>query len=590
MRLFRHRYTILLSALTGILILGCRQEELPSDPSEGSRVAMALGNEKSGRAHFEDKNGTASFVWDTGTDMIAVISKSGSIASWDGGSFHSPMSIYLLDPEAPNKVNRATSTRSLAADASAPGDGFYCLSPVNGSSLCQMSESSAEVAVEFSMPALFEQSASEHLEEFEKYCFIHGESTVLSAPSPSDKNFYAKTTYFRAIPATFRFNIKNNTENSLNMESVKITCDKLFPDKLRWSTDGSTPVIGETSDKSGYFNTIKTSINNGLGEIIPAKAGGVISSGVYYSMCLPFDDASSLEGGTLAFIIESDKKVHTFNISTSEFFKDLPVKKFESNKIYTFNITMNDNSVELENIIISDWIGDPFFLPTEDVTATLKLDATYWVQDRENVYTFGFMRMFDDNNRDVQWAECNIGEYLYYASDVTHYWSQISPSDESDKTYLAPYYDNVRDFFWQTPSRDDFIQLFSLPEENIIMGKDEESQVYGLRFKSVDNPGASIFLPCSGRKEEHTEFPPDGSTVITHTFHGYYWTKEAADPENAWLLHFCYSQVDTVINDVSNFSDFYKVLNSGKDLYEFQTSPIGSGSKLYTTRAIIKNE
>ena len=75
---------------------------------------------------------------------------------------------------------------------------------------------------------------------------------------------------FKAIPAIFRFNVSNNTDSDMVLESVKITCNKLFPDKLRWTTNGKGMSVREPADKSGYFNTIKTSINWGHGETIPA--------------------------------------------------------------------------------------------------------------------------------------------------------------------------------------------------------------------------------------------------------------------------------------------------------------------------------
>ena len=170
------------------------------------------------------------------------------------------------------------------------------------------------------MPSVFEQSASGRLEEFGDYCFIRGESTVKSTPSASDKNFAAASTTFRAIPATFRFNVRNTTDSDVILESVKITCDRLFPDKLCWKTDGSAVTVTEPEDKSGYFNTIKTSIDAGYGEKIGAKDGETVHTGTYYAVCLPFDSESSLDGATLAFILETSDKIHTFNIAAADFF------------------------------------------------------------------------------------------------------------------------------------------------------------------------------------------------------------------------------------------------------------------------------
>ena len=91
---------------------------------------------------------------------------------------------------------RATSASTLATDAAASGDGLFCFSPVVGSSNATLTQSASSVAVEFSMPREFSQSASGKLEEFGDYCFIHGESTIASVPTGDQKNFTASPTTF----------------------------------------------------------------------------------------------------------------------------------------------------------------------------------------------------------------------------------------------------------------------------------------------------------------------------------------------------------------------------------------------------------
>ena len=189
---------------------------------ESSRVEMAL-TEPQTKAHFEDVNGTASFVWDVGSSMIAVVVHGSAPVKWNGGEYYySPMHISLIDPASPNKVLRACSEHSLESNAAEAGDTLFFLSPVAGSALCSTKASADTVSVEFSMPSLFEQSTSQALEEFEPYCYIRGESSVKSVP-PASKNFVANSTTFRAIPAIFRFNVSNNTDSVMVLESVKIT-------------------------------------------------------------------------------------------------------------------------------------------------------------------------------------------------------------------------------------------------------------------------------------------------------------------------------------------------------------------------------
>lgn len=577
------------SAATYLLILqllsACSPKEGAPAFQETSRVEMALTQPQT-KAHFEDVNGTASFVWDVGSSMIAVVGHGAAPVQWTGGRYWSPMHISLIDAASPNKVLRACSEHSLESSAAQAGDPLFFLSPVSGSALCSTAASAESVMVEFSMPSLFEQSRGGALEEFEPYCYIRGESSVKSAPPASDKNFVANSTTFRAIPAIFRFNVSNNTEKDLVLESVKITCDKLFPDKLCWNTGGAAVSVGEPKDKSGYFNTIKTSINWGHGETILAKAGETVHKGTYYALCLPFDDDASMEGATLAFILETSKKTYTFNIPAAKFFSNSDVKRFASNKIYNFNFSLGESSVELEGVSIADWLRDSFYLPIVDITADVKANISYWVQDRHNLYTYGFMKMFQSDASYTMWAECNLGEYLYSATDLTFKWTDVTPENPSDSDYLAEYYDNITDFKWQTPSTKDYEKLFKLPAANIEMCKDVESGVFGLKFKSVDNPGAYIFLPCSGHREEHTEYPDDGSTVIHRIFHSYYWTRDAASDTHGYALHYAFSQVETVENEVSTFSEFTPVLYEG-DPYEFVEMP---KLNLYTVRAILKND
>lgn len=599
MRAFGMRYCIV-ALICAVVAAGCSREENSPDLPSAAKVELDLASRPVTRAHFDD-NGN--FVWDADGSMIAVVSRgwtestAGTLVQWNSSDWYSPMNITKLDSSNSSLVLRATSASTLATDAAAGGDGLFCFSPVVGSANATLTQSASEVAVEFSMPQEFSQSASGKLEEFGDFCFIHGESTIASAPTGEQKNFTARPTTFYAIPATIRFNIKNNTDAAMRMESVKITCDKLFPNRLCWKSAGDTPIITEPEDKSGYFHTIKTAIDEGFGEEIPAKVGDDISTRTYYALCLPFDNAASLSDATLAFILESKEKIHTFNVTAEEFFKNVAEatkKKFESNKIYTLNFTLNDNSVELESVTISDWVGEPFYLPTEDVTARIKVTVDYWVQDRENLYTYPFMLMFGDMNSNYTlWGECNLGEYLYSSTDYAFTWRAVTPSSESDVDYLATYFNGITDFKWQTPSKEDFVQLFSLPDANIEMCKDSESGVYGLRFNSVDKPGSSIFLPCipyNPITDEHTDFPGNGTTVITRTLNGYYWTRtpDSENTANGILLHFQFKNVETIANEnssESNTSVFSKGLHEGADLYEFISVP---KNKEHSVRAILQ--
>ena len=377
-------------------------------------------------------------------------------------------------------------------------------------------------------------------------------------------------------------------QSDVTMESVKISCSNSFPDKLCWRTDGSTVTISEPEDKAGYFKIIRTLINDGYGEVIPAKSGEVATTVSYYAMCLPFSSAASMANGTLAFILETKEKIHTFNVTTAEFFRNSANKLFESNKIYTFNFLMNENSVELEGVTISDWNGNGFYLPSEEVTANVELHTTYWAQDRENLFTYAFLRMIGDENNYTMWSECNIGEYDKSSSDILFNWSQITPSNAADTDYLAEYFNNITDFKWQTPTVADFEALFSNANCIVEAAKDEDSGICGLRVKRLDNPDISLFLPISGKKGEHTEYPDSGETIITHTYHGRYWTRDEKrdekDNKNAYYVHFEITEVETVVNEVSTFAPPAIVYFNGKK-YEVRDT---EKSARFTTKAILK--
>ena len=583
MRRVRSTYIALVCAL----VSGCSHEGILPETDTSAKVEMALNNQPSTRAHFEDTGGTASFVWDADNSMIAVVSKNGAIAQWSTEQWYSAMNISLVDPENTHHVLKASSALTLSTDAVATGDKMFCLSPVNGSPLCQSTASSSTVEVSFSMPSTFEQSASSRLEEFGDYCYIRGESTIKSTPSASDKNFAANSTTFRAIPATFRFNVTNNTDSDIKMESVKITCNNLFPDNLCWKTDGASVSISEPDDKSGYFSTIKTSVRDGYGETIKAREETKTHTGTYYSMCLPFDNESSLSDATLAFILEASDKIYTFNITAEEFFKSSAVRKFESNKIYTFTFKMSEESVELEDVTVSDWVTDPFYLPTEEISAYIHLNISYWVQDRENLYTYAFMRMVEDSSTYTMWGKCNIGEFMNSATDVRLMWTEVTPANSSNTDYLARFFSNITDFKWQTPSRADFRALFDSANTDVEMHFDQESQIYGLLVKRKDDEEVSIFLPCSEKAKDETYYPSDGVTHNVRTLQGNYWTLDGEDDTYAWLMHFEFQYEETEEGDTVTSSSFNKVLDSGNSIYEFRKEP---KSKSYPVRAILRNE
>ena len=67
-----------------VLLSACNPKEaLPL-----SRIEMDLGTQTETKAHFEDINGSASFVWDVGSSMIAVVGHDSEPVMWNGGEYY----------------------------------------------------------------------------------------------------------------------------------------------------------------------------------------------------------------------------------------------------------------------------------------------------------------------------------------------------------------------------------------------------------------------------------------------------------------------------------------------------------------------
>lgn len=112
--------------------------------------------------------------------------------------------------------------------------------------------------------------------------------------------------------------------------------------------------------------------------------------------------------------------------------------------------------------------------------------------------------------------------------------------------------------------------------------------ICGLRVKRLDNPDISLFLP--GKKGEHTEYPGNGETIITHTYQGNYWTRDEKDNDNAYYVHFEITEVETVVGEVSNFAPLaiVKFYNQAYQKYQEYEVRNTVKSATFTTKAILK--
>ena len=84
--------------------------------------------------------------------------------------------------------------------------------------------------------------------------------------------------------------------------------------------------------------------------------------------------------------------------------------------------------------------------------------------------------------------------------------------------------------------------------------------------------------------EARNRWPLGRVTVIHRIFHGNYWTRDEASSSEGYILHFAFSQVETVVGEVSSYSEFTPWLNGGTAYYEFLEK---QKSDNYTVRAIL---
>ena len=104
------------------LVSACTPETMSPNCGTESKLEMSLAQNPLTRAHFEDRNGTATFVWDADARMIAAAGHAGSLVEWAGGEFFSPMNITYINPEDSHKVLRANYSLTIPCTAAAVGD------------------------------------------------------------------------------------------------------------------------------------------------------------------------------------------------------------------------------------------------------------------------------------------------------------------------------------------------------------------------------------------------------------------------------------------------------------------------------------
>lgn len=291
-----------------------------------------LGGESSAaktmtRAHWEDKNGNK-FVWDDSSNEMAIFVKespTGNLVPWAANKYSMAKVARLADMNGKSMASIVSNSGMLKADIQklvVNQTPVYFFSPIisgaegNGSSI-------SDDGVTLVLPSEFKQPSSHSLVDFKKYTYIMAESTISQV---NNARIEAKPTVFKGIPAVIRFSVTNDRGSEVKIKRIEVTPNVGFPQNMKWN-HGSPETLSPSDEK-------RTSLTASMGD---GDALGVKESKNYYVFLFP----TSFTSATLTI---------TASINGSEFtYKcEVPEKKtFNSNTIYTWKLTIGDQSLKL---------------------------------------------------------------------------------------------------------------------------------------------------------------------------------------------------------------------------------------------------
>lgn len=290
-----------------------------------------LGGESSAakttRAHWDDKNGNK-FVWDDSSNEMAIFVKespTGKLVPWGENKYSMAKVARLADMNGKSMASIVSNSGMLKADIQKLVVGqspVYFFSPIisgaegNGSSI-------SDDGVTLVLPSEFKQPSSHSLVDFKKYTYIMAESTISQV---NNARIEAKPAVFKGIPAVIRFSVTNDRGSEVKVKSIKVTPNVGFPQNMKWN-HGSPGTLTPSDDKHPSL----TATMEGDGDAL-----GVKESKNYYVFLFP----TSFTSATLTI---------TASINGSDFtYKcEVPAMTFESNKIYTWKLTIGDKSLKL---------------------------------------------------------------------------------------------------------------------------------------------------------------------------------------------------------------------------------------------------
>lgn len=294
-----------------------------------------LGGESSAakttRAHWDDKNGNK-FVWDDSSNEMAIFvkeSSTGNLVPWGANKYSMAKVARLADMNGKSMASIVSNSGMLKTDIQklvVNQTPVYFFSPIISGAEDKGSSISAD-GVTLTLPSEFKQPSSHSLVDFKKYTYIMAESTISQV---NNARIEAAPAVFKGIPAVIRFSVTNDRALEVKIKSISIEVTPKtpdgFPQNMKWN-HSNPGTLSPSVEKH-------TSLTASMGDGDPL---GVKKSQNYYVFLFPTTNSTS---ATLTI---------TASINGSEFtYKcEVPAITFNSNKIYTWKLTIGDKSLKL---------------------------------------------------------------------------------------------------------------------------------------------------------------------------------------------------------------------------------------------------
>ena len=288
------------------------------------------------RAHWNDDN---QFAWDNSSNEMVVVVKetaTGNIIPWGTNKSSSARVKIVTGLEDVVSVASITSNSGILKNEiqkiTIGQSPVYFLSPIlpdaNGSSV------DVDGIVTLALPNDFVHDGTPSLADFKKYTYIKAESTVTEIGRAQIQTAPA---HFTGLPAVIRFAVTNDRGDKVKVTGISVNVAGNvtggFPKTVTWTPgESSNPSLAISTI---LYKTLQASMGT-AGYVLSAKGTEGVSAN-FYAFTFP----ASFAGATLT-LNGKDSSNHTFSYSC-----DIPAKVFESGKIYTWNITLADDFMNL---------------------------------------------------------------------------------------------------------------------------------------------------------------------------------------------------------------------------------------------------